>query len=69
MGDRSVIATVWFRRSKFPIVDLSTLQSIIEDPPKQYASLTSYHQFWNNIIISILVLIGLTFLLLTSRLF
>ncbi|WP_434687660.1 M48 family metalloprotease [Pseudanabaena minima] len=67
--DRSVIATGWFRRGKFPIIDLSTLQPIMEDRPKQRASLTSYHQFWNNIGSSILVLLGLSLLLLTSRLF
>ena len=67
--DRSVIATGWFRRCKFPIVDLSTLQPIIEARPKQRASLTSHHQFWNNIGSSILVLVGLSILLLTSRLF
>ncbi|TYQ28160.1 M48 family metalloprotease [Pseudanabaena sp. UWO310] len=67
--DRSVIATGWFRRGKFPIIDLSTLQPIMEDRPKQRASLTSYHQFWNNICSSILVLLGLSLLLLTSRLF
>ena len=44
MGDRSVIAIGWSRRGKFPIIDLSTLQSIMEDPLKQHASLTSYHQ-------------------------
>ena len=67
--DRSVIATGWFRRGKFPIIDLSTLQPIMEDRPKQRASLTSHHQFWNNIGSSILVLLGLSLLLLTSRLF
>ncbi len=67
--DRSVIATGWFRRGKFPIVDLSTLQPIMEDQPKQRASLTSYHQFWNNVGSSVLVLLGLSLLLLTSRLF
>ena len=67
--DRSVIATGWFRRGKFPIIDLSTLQPIMEDRPKQRASLSSYHQFWNNIGSSILVLIGLSLLLITSRLF
>jgi Zn-dependent protease with chaperone function len=67
--DRSVIATGWFRRGKFPIIDLSTLQPIMEDRPKQRASLTSYHQFWNNIGSSILVLLGLSLLLLTSKLF
>jgi Zn-dependent protease with chaperone function len=67
--DRSVIATGWFRRGKFPIIDLSTLQPIMEDRPKERASLTSYHQFWNNISSSILVLLGLSLLLLTSRLF
>ena len=67
--DRSVIATGWFRRGKFPIIDLSTLQPIAEDRPKQRASLTSHHQFWNNIGSSILVLLGLSLLLLTSRLF
>ncbi len=67
--DRSVIATGWFRRGKFPIVDLSTLQPIMEDRPKQRASLTSYHQFWNNVGSSVLVLMGLSLLLLTSRLF
>ncbi len=67
--DRSVIATGWFRRGKFPIVDLSTLQPIMEDQPKQRASLTSYHQFWNNVGSSVLVLMGLSLLLLTSRLF
>jgi hypothetical protein len=67
--DRSVIATGWFRRGKFPIIDLSTLQPIMEDRPKQRASLTSYHQFWNNIGSSILVLLGLSILLMTSRLF
>lgn len=67
--DRSVIATGWFRRGKFPIIDLSTLQPIMEDRPKERASLTSYHQFWNNISSSILVLLGLSLLLLTSKLF
>ena len=67
--DRSVIASGWFRRGKFPIIDLSTLQPIMEDLPKQRASLISYHQFWNNIVSSILVLCGLSILLLTSRLF
>ena len=67
--DRSVIASGWFRRGKFPIIDLSTLQPIMEDLPKQRASLISYHQFWNNIVSSILVLFGLSILLLTSRLF
>ncbi len=67
--DRSVIATGWFRRGKFPIIDLSTLQPIMEDRPQQRASLTSYHQFWNNIGSSILVLLGLSLLLSTSRLF
>ena len=67
--DRSVIASGWFRRGKFPVIDLSTLQPITEDRPKQRASLTSYHQFWNNIGSSILVLLGLSILLLTSRLF
>jgi len=65
--DRSVIATGWFRRGKFPIIDLSTLQPIMEDRPKQRASLTSHHQFWNNIASSLLVLIGLAILLLTSK--
>ncbi|MCY7331059.1 MAG: zinc metalloprotease HtpX [Pseudanabaena sp. CAN_BIN31] len=67
--DRSVIAIGWFRRGKFPIIDLSTLQPIMEDRPQQRASLTSYHQFWNNIGSSILVLLGLSLLILTSRLF
>ncbi len=67
--DRSVIATGWFRRGKFPIIDLSTLQPIMEDRPQQRASLTSHHQFWNNIGSSILVLLGLSLLLSTSRLF
>ncbi|PZO40593.1 MAG: Zn-dependent protease with chaperone function [Pseudanabaena frigida] len=67
--DRSVIASGWFRRGKFPIIDLSTLQPIMEDRPKQRASLISYHQFWNNIGSSILVLLGLAILLLTSRVF
>ncbi|NUN65680.1 M48 family metalloprotease [Pseudanabaena biceps] len=67
--DRSVIATGWFRRGKFPVIDLSTLQPIMEDRPKQRASLTSYHQFWNNVGSSVLVLLGLGVLLLTSRLF
>ena len=67
--DRSVIATGWFRRGKFPIIDLSTLKPIMESQPQQRASLVSYHQFWNNIISSILVLVGLSTLLLTSRLF
>ena len=67
--DRSVIATGWFRRGKFPIIDLSTLQPIMEDRPKQRASLTSHHQFWNNIGSSILVLLGLSLLMLTSRVF
>jgi hypothetical protein len=44
-------------------------QSHHGDRPKQRASLTSYHQFWNNIGSPILVLIGLSLLLLTSRLF
>jgi len=69
LRDRSVIATGWFRRSKFPIIDLSTLQPIMEDRPKQRASLTSHHQFWNNVGSSLLVLVGLTTLLLTSKLF
>lgn len=67
--DRSVIASGWFRRGKFPIIDLSTLQPIMEDRPKQRASLISYHQFWNNVGSSVLVLLGLSLLLLTSRLF
>jgi Zn-dependent protease with chaperone function len=67
--DRSVIASGWFRRGKFPIIDLSTLQPIIEDLPQKRASLISHHQFWNNIVSSILVLCGLSILLLTSRLF
>jgi len=67
--DRSVIATGWFRRGKFPLIDLSTLQPIMEERPKERASLTSYHQFWNNVMSSILVLLGLLLLLLTSRLF
>ncbi len=67
--DRSVIATGWFRRGKFPIIDLSTLKPIMESQPHQRASLVSYHQFWNNIISSLLVLVGLSTLLLTSRLF
>ncbi|MBD2178551.1 M48 family metalloprotease [Pseudanabaena sp. FACHB-1998] len=67
LRDRSVIASGWFRRGKFPIVDLSTLQPIMEDQPKKRASLISYHQFWNNIGSSILVLVGLASLILTSR--
>ncbi|WP_271253576.1 M48 family metalloprotease [Pseudanabaena sp. Chao 1811] len=67
--DRSVLASGWFRRGKFPIIDLSTLQPIMEDRPNQRASLISYHQFWNNIGSSILVLLGLSILLLTSRIF
>lgn len=67
--DRSIIATGWFRRGKFPIIDLSTLQPIAEDRSKQRASLTSYHQFWNNVGSSLLVLIGLSTLMLTSRIF
>jgi Zn-dependent protease with chaperone function len=67
--DQSVIATGWFRRGNFPIIDLSTLQPIMEDRPNQRASLTSYHQFWNNIASSILVILGLSLLLLTSKLF
>ncbi|MBD2152374.1 hypothetical protein H6F44_19965 [Pseudanabaena sp. FACHB-1277] len=65
--DRSVIVTGWFRRSQYPTIDLSTMQPIIEDRPKQRASLTSHHQFWNNIASSLLVLIGLAILLLTSK--
>jgi len=53
----SVIATGWFRCGKFLIIDLSTLQPFMEGCPKQRAFLTSYHQFWNNIRNSILVLL------------
>jgi Zn-dependent protease with chaperone function len=67
--DRSVLASGWFRRGQFPMIDLSTLQPIMEDRPSQRASLISYHQFWNNIGSSMLVLLGLALLLLTSRLF
>ncbi|MEI6332359.1 MAG: M48 family metalloprotease [Pseudanabaena sp. ELA645] len=67
--DRSVLASGWFRRGQFPMIDLSTLQPIMEDRPNQRASLISYHQFWNNIGSSMLVLLGLALLLLTSRLF
>jgi Zn-dependent protease with chaperone function len=67
--DRSVLASGWFRRGQFPMIDLSTLQPIMEDHPNQRASLISYHQFWNNIGSSMLVLLGLALLLLTSRLF
>ena len=67
--DRSVLASGWFRRGQFPMIDLSTLQPIMEDRPSQRASLVSYHQFWNNIGSSMLVLLGLALLLLTSRLF
>ncbi|MDX2257078.1 MAG: M48 family metalloprotease [Pseudanabaenaceae cyanobacterium bins.39] len=66
LRDRSVIVSGWFRRGKFPMIDLSTLQPIMEE--RQRASLTSYHQFWNNVGSSLLVLIGLGILLLTSRL-
>jgi Zn-dependent protease with chaperone function len=68
MIDQSVIASGWFRRGSMPIVDLSILQPILGEQKKDRNSLTSYHQFWNNILSSALVLFGLLILVLTSSL-
>ncbi|CAN1209641.1 zinc metalloprotease HtpX [Tumidithrix helvetica PCC 7403] len=67
--DQSVIASGWFRRGSMPIVDLSILQPILGEQKQERNSLTSYHQFWNNILSSAIVLLGLLILIATSPLF
>jgi Zn-dependent protease with chaperone function len=66
--DRSVIVSGWFRRGSMPIVDLSILQPILEEQQKERNSIASYHQFWNNILSSALVLFGLIVLVATTPL-
>jgi Zn-dependent protease with chaperone function len=67
--EQSVVATGWYRRGTLPIVDLAVLQPIISETKQRAASLIGQHQFWNNIVSSLLLVTGLLLLLATSRLF
>lgn len=58
----TVTATGWFRRSNFPILDVSTLQPTL----LKLRPLQSHHQLWNNAISTGSVLAGLTLLAATS---
>ncbi len=60
----TVLATGWFRRSHQPILDLSLLQPILANQKSK--PLHSYHQFWNNLVSSAMVLGGLGLLAVTS---
>jgi Zn-dependent protease with chaperone function len=62
----SVLATGWFRRGEISAIDLSTLKPILEDPKSKTKTLISYHQLWNNVLSSAIVLLGLTILAISS---
>jgi len=69
MGE-SVVVTGWYRRGALPVIDLSNLQPILldklADKKGGIKSLNSYHQLWNNIVSSSIVLAGLSLLALTT---
>ncbi len=62
----SVTATGWFRRGEISAIDLTFLRPILQDPSSKVKSLASYHQLWNNLLSSAIVLVGLTILVITS---
>ncbi|AFY68648.1 M48B family peptidase [Thalassoporum mexicanum PCC 7367] len=64
---QSVVATGWFRRGNLPIVDLSSLKPLLTDEAMGIKILSSYHQLWNNLISSLLVLAGLLPMTITYR--
>jgi Zn-dependent protease with chaperone function len=64
---QSVVATGWFRRSNMPIVDLSSLKPLLTDEVSGVNILSSYHQLWNNLISTLLVLAGLLPMTITYR--
>lgn len=58
----SVIVAGWFRRFRAPVLDLATLRPLVGE--KQ--TFRSYHQSWNNVFSTIVVLVGLFCLLLSA---
>jgi Zn-dependent protease with chaperone function len=64
---QSVVATGWFRRGNLPIVDLSSLKPLLPDEATGVKIISSYHQLWNNLVSSLLVLVGLMPMTITYR--
>jgi Zn-dependent protease with chaperone function len=62
----SVLATGWFRRGELSAIDLAFLQPILRDAKSKTKTLASYHQLWNNVLSSAIVLVGLTIMAITS---
>jgi len=68
--DQSVIVTGWYRRDFMPIIDLHSIQPLLtEGNPSKFKPIQGYHQFWNNVLSSALLLGGLLILLASSPLF
>ncbi len=68
--DQSVVVTGWYRRDFMPIIDLHSIQQILpEAGSSKTRPLQGYHQIWNNVLSSGLLVAGLLLLVASSPLF
>ncbi len=58
----SLVITGWFRRFNYATIDLSTLRSLVGE--KKF--FPSYHQYWNNLTSTLILVVGLFFLALSA---
>lgn len=64
LAGESLLVAGWFRRFNYASLDLSTLRPLVGEG----LSFRSYHQYWNNLTSTIVVVVGLCFLALSALL-
>ncbi len=64
LAGESLIVAGWFRRFNYASLDLSTLRPLVGEG----LFFRSYHQYWNNLTSTIVVVVGLCFLALSALL-